>query len=102
MKLKTWLDENRPGEKMMPYSAALEATLLDMGEDEKIAFCEENKVAPQMGKIVVEGYHLLSLHHFYTCGADEVKCWTIREGWTAPKAAGTIHTVRRLVSLALG
>jgi hypothetical protein len=22
----------------------------------------------------------------------QVKCWTIRDGWTAPKAAGTIHT----------
>ena len=37
-------------------------------------------------------YHTLQLIHFYTCGADEVKCWTIRDGWTAPKAAGTIHT----------
>ena len=34
----------------------------------------------------------LGLIHFYTAGADEVKCWTIRDGWTAPKAAGTIHT----------
>jgi len=23
---------------------------------------------------------------------SQVKCWTIRDGWTAPKAAGTIHT----------
>ena len=37
-------------------------------------------------------YHTLQLIHFYTCGADEVKCWTIRDGWKAPQAAGTIHT----------
>ena len=37
-------------------------------------------------------YHTLKLIHFYTAGSDEVKCWTIRDGWTAPKAAGTIHT----------
>ena len=37
-------------------------------------------------------YHTLQLIHFYTCGADEVKCWTIRKGWKAPQAAGTIHT----------
>ena len=36
--------------------------------------------------------HTLQLIHFYTCGADEVKCWTIRKGWKAPQAAGTIHT----------
>ena len=40
----------------------------------------------------VSGYHALQLIHFYTCGPDEVKCWTIREGWKAPQAAGTIHT----------
>ena len=37
-------------------------------------------------------YHTLQRIHFYTCGADEVKGWTIRKGWTAPQAAGTIHT----------
>ena len=45
-----------------------------------------------MGKIILAGYHALQLLHFYTAGPDEVRCWTIREGWTAPKAAGTIHT----------
>eukprot|EP00965_Chrysotila_dentata_P253054 6211040-Pleurochrysis_carterae.AAC.2 len=63
---------------------------------ERDAFLAENKITAQMGKIVTEGYHALHLHHFYTAGADEVKCWTIRDGWTAPKAAGTIHTVREL------
>uniref|UniRef100_A0A7S4EWG4 Obg-like ATPase 1 n=1 Tax=Chrysotila carterae TaxID=13221 RepID=A0A7S4EWG4_CHRCT len=92
VKLKTWLDENRPGERMIPYSASLEAKLLTMEPAERDAFLAENKITAQMGKIVTEGYHALHLHHFYTAGADEVKCWTIRDGWTAPKAAGTIHT----------
>ena len=91
-KLHAWLTENRPGEKMIPYSAAMEAKLLEMEAAEKAAFLEESKAASQMDKIVVEGYHTLQLIHFYTCGADEVKCWTIRKGWKAPQAAGTIHT----------
>jgi len=91
-KLKAWIDENRPGESMIPYSAALEARLVDMEPAERAAYCEEQKCASQMDKIVCTGYHTLQLVHFYTAGADEVKCWTIREGWTAPKAAGTIHT----------
>lgn len=92
-KLKTWFDENRPGEKMIPYSAALEAKLLEMESDEaRAAFCEENKCKGMMDSIVTNAYHALQLIHFYTCGPDEVKCWTIRDGWTAPKAAGTIHT----------
>ena len=91
-KLHAWISEKRPGEKMLPYSAAMEAKLLDFSEDEKKAFIEENKLSSQMDKVVVEGYHTLQLIHFYTCGADEVKCWTIRKGWKAPQAAGTIHT----------
>ena len=42
--------------------------------------------------MVREGYHTLQLVHFYTSGPDECRCWTIRDGWLAPKAAGTIHT----------
>jgi len=32
------------------------------------------------------------LIHFFTCGSDEVKCWTIRKLTKAPQAAGVIHT----------
>ena len=91
-KLHAWITEKRPGEKMIPYSAAMEQKLVDFSEDEKKAYLEENKITSTMDKIVVEGYHTLQLIHFYTCGADEVKCWTIRKGWKAPQAAGTIHT----------
>lgn len=31
------------------------------------------------------------MSYFFTSGADEVKCWTIQQGFTAPKAAGRIH-----------
>jgi len=94
-KLKEWLDANRPGEKMIPYSAALEAKFVEMGGatcEEALKFCEENKTKSMMDTIVMTGYHTLQLIHFYTAGTDEVKCWTIREGWKAPQAAGTIHT----------
>lgn len=92
-KLKAWMDNNRPGERMIPYSAALEQEFFELPDKEaKDKFVEEQKAASQMDKIIVEGYHALGLIHFYTAGPDEVKCWTIRSGWTAPKAAGTIHT----------
>jgi obg-like ATPase 1 len=62
------------------------------GDLDGLAKYEEETAKSQMIKIITEGYHTLQLIHFYTAGPDEVKCWTIREGWTAPKAAGTIHT----------
>ena len=44
------------------------------------------------GKIVVDGYHTLQLIFYFTSGPDEVRAWTIRNGWMAPKAAGVIHS----------
>lgn len=91
-KIKQWIETERPGEKMVFYSASMEAKLLEMSAEEKAKYIADNKTRSQIGKIVVEGYHTLQLIHFYTSGPDECRCWTIRKGWTAPKAAGTIHT----------
>ena len=45
-----------------------------------------------IAKIVNAGYHHLNLIHYFTAGADEVKCWTVRDGSKAPQAAGVIHS----------
>lgn len=37
-------------------------------------------------------YELLGLQTFFTAGEKEIRAWTIRSGWSAPKAAGVIHT----------
>jgi obg-like ATPase 1 len=90
-KIKTWVDEHG-GEPMVPFCGALEANLLAMGEEEAAKYCEANKVQSAIPKITKTGYHTLQLIHFFTCGEDEVKCWTIRKGTKAPQAAGTIHS----------
>lgn len=49
--------------------------------------------APSMiDRIIKSGYKNLQLCHYFTAGEDEVRCWTIRDGWKAPQAAGIIHT----------
>jgi obg-like ATPase 1 len=45
-----------------------------------------------INKIIGCGYKTLRLIHYFTAGKDEVKCWTIRDGYKAPQAAGVIHT----------
>ena len=45
-----------------------------------------------ISKIIKTGYETLSLIHFFTCGKDEVRCWTVKKGSKAPVAAGVIHT----------
>jgi obg-like ATPase 1 len=89
-KIKAWIDENG-GEPMVPFCGALESKFLEMSEEAAKKYSEENKVASGIPKIIKTGYHTLQLIHFFTCGADEVKCWTIRKGTKAPQAAGTIH-----------
>ena len=37
-------------------------------------------------------YKLLGLQSFFTAGEVEVRAWTVRQGATAPQAAGVIHT----------
>jgi len=45
-----------------------------------------------MNKLVKAGYKALELIYYFTAGEDEVRAWTIREGFKAPQAAGVIHT----------
>jgi ribosome-binding ATPase YchF (GTP1/OBG family) len=35
---------------------------------------------------------LLNLATYFTAGEQEVRAWTIHEGWKAPQAASVIHT----------
>ncbi len=38
------------------------------------------------------GFDTLGLQTFLTAGEKESRAWTIHKGWTAPQAAGVIHT----------
>lgn len=84
------------GGPVLPFSVEFEAEVLrNAGGPEKEL---RDKAASELGaptmihKIVNCGYRTLQLVHYFTCGEDEVKCWTIRQGTLAPKAAGVIHT----------
>ncbi|KAG8885283.1 hypothetical protein FRB97_001729 [Tulasnella sp. 331] len=90
-KIKAWIDENNPGDPLIPFSVAMEERLQPMNDDEK---AEEAKsgAASALGKITTAGYAGLHLIRYFTCGPDEVRAWTIRQGTKAPAAAGVIHS----------
>lgn len=94
-KVKQWVDEHT-GELLIPFSASLEAKLVEKAESEgpeaADGYLKEVGATSSLDKIVKLGYKGLRLIHFFTAGHDEVRCWTIRKGSTAPAAAGTIHT----------
>lgn len=45
-----------------------------------------------LDQVIKKAYEMLNLISFFTTGEDETRAWTIMNGWTAPQAAGTIHT----------
>ena len=45
-----------------------------------------------VAKLIRQVYALLDLQTYFTAGEKEVRAWTFRRGYTAPQAAGVIHT----------
>ncbi len=73
--------------------AQLEAEIAALSEDEQLEYLEAAGLQePGLIKLIHAGYDLLGLQTFFTVGPKEARAWTIRKGWTAPQAAGVIHT----------
>ena len=47
---------------------------------------------PGLNVLIRAAYELLGLQTYFTAGEKEVRAWTIKRGFTAPQAAGVIHT----------
>jgi GTP-binding protein YchF len=47
---------------------------------------------PGLVQMIHAAYDILGLQSYLTAGPKEVRAWTIRQGATAPQAAGVIHT----------
>jgi len=73
--------------------AKFEAELAEMDESDAADFLAEMGVAESgLSKLARVGYQTLGLQSFLTAGPKETRAWTIHQGWTAPQAAGVIHT----------
>jgi GTP-binding protein YchF len=83
----------KEGAPVVPVSAALEAQIADMPEEDKKLFLEDMGMEePGLNRVVRAAYQLLGLQTFFTAGPKEARAWTVRAGATAPQAAGIIHT----------
>jgi len=45
-----------------------------------------------VSRLIRTAYKLLDLYTYFTAGVQEVRAWTITKGFTAPQAAGVIHS----------
>ena len=89
--IHAWV-QGHGGGSIIPYSIEFEQNIFGMDPETKANFLKDNGAISMVSRIIKTGYHALQLIHFFTAGEDEVKCWTIRQGTKAPKAAGVIHT----------
>ena len=73
--------------------AKIESELIEMEPDEAREFLVEMGIGePGLDVLARVGYDTLGLQSYLTAGPKESRGWTIQKGWTAPQAAGVIHT----------
>jgi GTP-binding protein YchF len=73
---------------------AIEAQIAEFeNPEDKQMFMEEYKMdEPALDRLIHSAYKLLNLSTYFTAGVQEVRAWTIHQGWKAPQAASVIHT----------
>lgn len=80
--------------EVIVIGAAIEAEIAELEDiDERTMFLSDMGLhEPGVTKLIKAAYTLLNLQTYFTAGVKEVRAWTIRKGFTAPEAAGVIHS----------
>ena len=84
----------KEGAETVVLAAQIEADIneLDTFEERQMFLEELGLEEPGVNRLIRQAYHLLKLQTYFTAGVKEVRAWTIEKGFTAPQAAGVIHT----------
>jgi hypothetical protein len=80
--------------EILIIAAGMEADIMDLDSfEERQEFLQDMGLnEPGVKKVIRTAYRLLNLQTYFTAGEKEVRAWTIKEGFTAPQAAGVIHS----------
>lgn len=80
--------------EVLVIGAAIEADIaeLETFEERQLFLKDLGLDEPGVAKLIKAAYKLLTLQTYFTAGEKEVRAWTIHKGYTAPQAAGVIHT----------
>lgn len=84
-------DENA---EVLIISAQIESEIAQLESyEERMMFLDDLGLEESgVNKLIRAAYSLLDLATYFTAGVQEVRAWTIEKGFTAPQAAGVIHT----------
>lgn len=81
------------GAQVIVISAKIEEDLQELSPEEAAAFLQQLSVTSSgLSQLIRSAYSALGYLTFFTAGPKEVRAWNIRKSWTAPEAAGVIHT----------
>jgi ribosome-binding ATPase len=73
--------------------AKIESELIDLDpEDAAELLASTGQDESGLDQLARIGFDTLGLQTYLTAGPKESRAWTIHKGWTAPQAAGVIHT----------
>jgi GTP-binding protein YchF len=80
--------------EVLVLAAQIESDIMELETyEERQIFLEElNLEEPGVNRLIRSAYDLLELQTYFTAGVKEVRAWTIKKGFTAPQAAGVIHS----------
>ncbi|HEY0060209.1 MAG TPA: redox-regulated ATPase YchF [Flavisolibacter sp.] len=82
------------GAEVIIMNNSIEAQIAEMEapEDQQLFMEEYGMTEPALNRLIQSAYKLLNLATYFTAGVQEVRAWTIQDGWKAPQAASVIHT----------
>jgi GTP-binding protein YchF len=90
-KLKIYAENNNS--KIIKISAKIEHEISELEPSEQKLYLEEVGLKESgLKKVIQSVYELLDLISFFTHNEKELRAWTLKNGLTAPKAAGKIHS----------
>lgn len=73
--------------------AKIESELAELDDESAAELLESiGQDEPGLDALARAGFHTLKLQTYLTAGPKEARAWVIRQGDTAPKAAGVIHS----------
>lgn len=89
-KLIKFLEED--GASYVIVDAKIEDELKDLeGEEKEMFRTELGGKDDGINDLIQKAYSMLGLITYFTTGEKETRAWTIKKGWTAPKAGTAIH-----------
>lgn len=79
--------------QILKICAELEEEMISLSAEEQQEYLIMAGISQSgLDQVIRASYEILNLISFFTFNETEARSWTIVDGWTAPMAAGQIHT----------